>query len=220
VVTVDALPGRTFTGRVEKIAPLPDAQMIWMNPDLKVYDTEVYLDGGGDYLRTGMSCKAEIIIEEYKDVVQIPVQAVLRIGGEPTVYVLSGKGFEPRRVKVGLDNNRMIRIIEGLQPGEVVLLTPPLAAATVEQQGAVGAVGEEQKPEAERNEQERPKIEGGPSPEQMKKMREKFEKMTPEEREAEMQKMREKFESMSDEEKEKMRKQWEGRRQQQAGEGK
>jgi HlyD family secretion protein len=201
VVTVDALPGRTFTGRVEKIAPLPDAQMVWMNPDLKVYNTEVYLEGEGDYLRTGMSCKAEIIIEEYGDVIYIPVQAVLRIGGEPTVYVQSGRGFEPRKVEIGLDNNRMIRIIGGLQVGEVVLLTPPLAPATVEQRGSDRAVSEEQKADAEKIGEERPKLEGEPSPEQR-------------------QRMRERFENMSDEEKEKMRKQWEGRRQKQAGEGK
>jgi HlyD family secretion protein len=238
VVTVDALPGKIFTGHVEKIAPLPDAQMVWMNPDLKVYNTEVYLEGEGDYLRTGMSCKAEIIIDEYKDVLQIPVQAVLRIGGEPTVYVLKSGEFEPRKVKIGLDNNRMMRIIEGLQEGDVVLLTPPLAPAAVEQKGtgettsetpATGAKTEQgaqptggegvKELNTERVEQERPKMEGGPSPEQMQKMRERFEKMSPEEREAEMRKMRERFDNMSDEEKEKMRKQWERRRQKQAGEG-
>jgi HlyD family secretion protein len=230
VVTVDALPGRTFTGRVEKIAPLPDAQMMWMNPDLKVYNTEVYLEGEGDYLKTGMSCKAEIIIEEYKEAIYIPVQAVLRIGGEPTVYVLSSREFEPRKVEIGLDNNRMIRIIKGLQEDEVVLLTPPLAPATVEH-GAEKAVSDAQKPETERIEQERTKVEAESAPEQKQKrfenmseeekakMRERFEKMSPEEREAEMRKMRERFENMSDEDKEKMRKQWEGRRQKQAGEG-
>ncbi len=199
VVTVDALPGRTFTGNVEKIAPLPDAQMVWLNPDLKVYNTEVYLEGEGDYLRTGMSCKAEIIIEEYEDVIYIPVQAVLRIAGEPTVYVQSGRGFEPRKVEIGLDNNRMMRIIQGLQPGEIVLLTPPLALATVEQQGADRAVSEGQKPDTK-------KAEGRPEGEM---------KSTPEQ----MQKMQERFEKMSDEEKEKMRKQWEGRRERQAGAG-
>jgi HlyD family secretion protein len=232
-VKVDALPGRTFTGRVEKIAPLPDAQMVWMNPDLKVYNTEVYLEGEGDYLKTGMSCKAEIIIEEYGDVIQIPVQAVLRIGAEPTVYVLKGGDFEPRKVKIGMDNNSRIRILEGLQVGEVVLLTPPLAPAAVGQQvtnSVAGEAGMEQKAQpsatenmkgagTEKAEEERPKALGEPSPEQMQKMRERFEKMSPEEREAEMRKMRERFENMSDEEKEKIRKQWEGRRQKQAGEG-
>jgi len=213
VVTVDALQGRTFTGRVEKIAPLPDAQMVWLNPDLKVYNTEVYLEGEGDYLRTGMSCKAEIIIEEYDDVIQIPVQAVLRIGGEQTVYVQSSGGFEPRKVKIGLDNNRMIRIIEGLKAGEIVLLTPPLGSATAEQQGpADRAVSEKQESQAQSKKQERPGTEVKPTPE---KMRDKFENMSEEEKA----KMRAKFENMSDEEKEKMRKQGEGRRQRQGGQG-
>jgi len=131
LVTVDALPGRVFTGQVEKIAPLPDAQSIWLNPDLKVYNTDVYIDGDGSELRTGRSCRAEIIIEEYDDVTYIPVQAVLRVGAEPTVYVAKGNGFEPRKVEIGLDNNRMVRILSGLQAGEVVLLTPPLTSGEV-----------------------------------------------------------------------------------------
>jgi len=45
-VEVDALPGQPFTGRVAKIAPLPDAQSAWLNPDLKVYPTQIHLDGG------------------------------------------------------------------------------------------------------------------------------------------------------------------------------
>jgi HlyD family secretion protein len=215
VVAVDALPGRTFTGRVEKIAPLPDAQMVWMNPDLKIYNTEVYLEGEGDNLRTGMSCKAEIIIEEYDDAIYIPVQAVLRVGGEPTVYVQGGGEFEPRKVEIGMDNNRMIRIIKGLQEGEVVLLTPPLAPSTVEQQGAGVAVSEGQKADTKKIEEERPKVGAEPSPEQRQKMRERFENMSEEEKA----KMKERFDNMSDEEKEKMRKQWEGRRQQQTGAG-
>ncbi|MHC4664712.1 MAG: HlyD family secretion protein, partial [Planctomycetota bacterium] len=63
LVTVDALPGRILIGSVAHIAPLPDAQSMWMNPDLKVYNTEVYLDSNDPGLRTGMSCKAEIIID-------------------------------------------------------------------------------------------------------------------------------------------------------------
>jgi len=181
VVMVDALPGRTFTGRVVKIAPLPDAQMVWLNPDLKVYNTEVYLEGEGDYLRTGMSCMAEIIIKEYDDAIYIPVQAVLRVGGKPTVYVRGGKGFEPRGVEAGLDNNRMIRIIQGLQPGEIVLLTPPLAHAAVEQ-GADRAISGTS-PAEKKIEQERSQDEMRPSPEQMQKMRERFEKMSAEEKE-------------------------------------
>jgi len=143
VVTVDALPGRKFTGRLAKISPLPDAQFVWLNPDLKVYNAEVYLDGDGSELRTGMSCMAEIVITEYDEAIYVPVQTVLRVGGKPTVYVKSAGGFQPRTVETGLDNNRMIHIKSGLRQGEEVLLTPPLEAASiaVERESAGDAEG-------------------------------------------------------------------------------
>lgn len=128
-VTVDALPGRTFTGRVARIAPLPDSASMWANPDLKVYNTQIFLDEGDDNLRTGMSCRAEIIVDYYPDAVYVPVHSVMRVGREPTVYVATPTGPQPRPVKLGLDNNSMVRILDGLTAGEKVLLAPPLAAA-------------------------------------------------------------------------------------------
>jgi HlyD family secretion protein len=129
VVTVDALAERAFTGKVVKIAMLPDAQMVWLNPDLKIYTTEVHIDGDNSDLRTGMSCRASIVIDQYDDVVYVPVQAVVRIGEQPTVYVVKDGKDEPRDVEIGLDNNRMVHIISGLEPGERVQLAPPLAPA-------------------------------------------------------------------------------------------
>jgi HlyD family secretion protein len=129
VVTVDALSERAFTGKVVKIAMLPDAQMVWLNPDLKIYTTEVHIDGDNSDLRTGMSCRASIVIDQYEDVVYIPVQAVVRIGEQPTVYVLKDGKDEIRNVEIGLDNNRMVHVISGLKPGERVKLAPPLAPA-------------------------------------------------------------------------------------------
>jgi HlyD family secretion protein len=79
-----------------------------------------------------MSCKVEIIVQQYEDAVYIPVQAVIRIAGQPAVYVVKEGTIEEREVKIGLDNNRMIRIIDGIQEGEVVLLTPPLKSASIE----------------------------------------------------------------------------------------
>jgi HlyD family secretion protein len=144
IITIDALPGKIFLGTVEHIAPLPDAQSMWLNPDLKVYNSEIYVDGNDSTLRTGMSCKAEIVIAQYPDATYVPVQAVLRIAGEPTVYVVNGKNIQPRMVEIGLDNNRMVRIMSGLQEGEVVLLTPPLKSAAVEPYA--GKIGTETSP--------------------------------------------------------------------------
>lgn len=135
VITVDALrEGSRFTGKVSRIAPLPDAASMWMNPDLKVYRTEVQIDGRQPTLRTGMSCMAEILVERHSDAVFVPVQAVLRVNGEPTVYVRKRGRFNPRPIKVGLDNGSMIHVLSGIDAGHQVLLTPPLAdAATSEE---------------------------------------------------------------------------------------
>jgi len=198
VITVDALPGRKFYGQVAHIAPLPDAQSMWMNPDLKVYTTVIHLEGNSHSaaLKTGMSCLAEIIIEQHSDALYVPIQAVMRIGGEPTVYVRQGKAFEPRKVRTGLDNNRMIHIIEGLNEGETVLLTPPLKAADSQTAG----IGHQNIKPAEREEA----VDTKPEQEQKEQSgnrKRRFEKMTPEERE----KMRKKIESMSPEERKEMR---------------
>ena len=98
---------------------------MWLNPDLKVYNTIVYIDDNDPMLRTGMSCQAEIIVKQYQDVVYVPIQAVTKIGTDYVVYVKSGNSFQPKPVKIGLDNNKVIRILEGLNEGEVVLLNPP-----------------------------------------------------------------------------------------------
>lgn len=131
-VKVDALPGRTFRGKVTKIAPLPNATSIFLNPDLKVYDTEVLLEGSTEGLRTGMSCTAELIAEQYDDAISIPVHAVLRHGRQPVVYVQRDGEFQAQPVTVGLDDNRIIHITDGLNPGDVVMLNPPLQDAAAE----------------------------------------------------------------------------------------
>ena len=130
-ITTEAMPERVFNGRVEKISVLPDSQSRWMNPDLKVYTCQVEIDGDTAGLRPGNSCRAEIMVEQFDEALYVPIQAVLRVDGEPTVYLKGPRGLEPRPIEVGLDNNRMIQIVSGLEPGEQVLLSPPLLPSTM-----------------------------------------------------------------------------------------
>lgn len=125
-ITIPAVPGRVFTGRVVKIAPLPD-QSNWWNPDLRVYATEIHLDGTAPGVRTGMSCQAEIIVDEYDDALYVPVQAIVRRGRQASVFTAEPDGsLERRQVQIGLDNNKMVHVLDGLAEGERVSLTPPL----------------------------------------------------------------------------------------------
>jgi len=133
-VTVDTIPNVVFTGTVTSVSNVVNAQDMFSNPDLKVYDTVIALEkSGGDIslLRSGMSCTAEIIVRQYDNAIYVPMQAVLNVGGKPTVYIVKGDKMKPRTVETGLDNSTVITIASGLKPGEIISLTPPLAQAAV-----------------------------------------------------------------------------------------
>jgi len=242
VITVEAMAGKKFLSRVERIAPMPDARSMHANPDLKVYPTDIYLEDSDNELRTGMSCKAEIIIAQYENAVYIPVQAVLRIAGQPTVFVVKEGAYTERAVEIGLDDNKMIRIVSGLEEGEVVLMTPPLRAGTIESGLKMSGVelpggsdtfkdkvnqrleeangngntarppqrGRRQLTDPGDDRSGQPGGSAGPSSDQREQMRNRFENMSPEERQKEMEKMKKQFENMSQEERDAMRQRFQG----------
>jgi HlyD family secretion protein len=126
-ITVDALPGRSFTGRVGWISHLPDSGSRWLNPNLKLYETTIEMDPNPAQLRNGMSCRAEIIVEHHEDVLFVPIQSVVRLNGKPATYVVESDGAARwRPVEIGLDNSRFLHILSGLEEGERVFLAPPL----------------------------------------------------------------------------------------------
>ncbi|MBR0459427.1 MAG: HlyD family efflux transporter periplasmic adaptor subunit [Victivallales bacterium] len=212
-IRVDALPGQIFTGKIQKIAPLPDAQSTFMNPDLKLYNTVVSVEGGAGVLKSGMTCEAEIIVEQYEKAMYVPVQCVVQVSGQPVAYVRTANGVERREVEIGLDNNRRVRIISGLKVGEEVLITPPLdtsvsvranekmidvkiptrsqseAAENAKQDEARrrGNNNAQEGAQGEEQQRQRPQMD----PERMKQFQERLEKMSPEEREAFMKRMQE-----------------------------
>ena len=131
-VTVDALKGVEFSGRITKVAPLPDAQSLFMNPDLKLYNAEVAIDDARGLLKSGMNCRADIIVEQHEDIAYVPIQCVVREGGKPVVYrrvATPGGADEAVPVEIGLDNNQVVIVRSGLEAGQEVSLTPPLDKA-------------------------------------------------------------------------------------------
>jgi len=122
-ITIEAFPDKTFTGRVLKKAPLADAED-WLNPDLKVYATDIGIGGTHDSLKTGMTGKVKVIIDELHDVVYVPIQSVVTVEDKKICYV-AGSSPEKREVETGLFNDNFVEIKSGLTEGEKVLLNPP-----------------------------------------------------------------------------------------------
>ena len=122
-ITVAAFPDKTFSGKVLKKAPLAD-QTDFLNPDLKVYLTDVSIDGRHDALKTGMTAEVEVIINDLQDVLYVPIQSVTSVEEKKICYVM-GSAVEKREVETGLFNENFVEIKSGLTEGEKVLLNPP-----------------------------------------------------------------------------------------------
>jgi HlyD family secretion protein len=133
-VKVDAFPDKVFKGKLAKIGILPDGQSAQLNPDLKMYKCELECDFTDVVIRPGMSCDVELIKETYDNAIYCPMQCVTRLQKHPVVYVQNGSDWEPRPVEIGLDNNRMIHIIKGVEPGEVIMMAPPVKETQEQEQ--------------------------------------------------------------------------------------
>ena len=125
-LTVDALNGKELSGVLKQIDPMPNPHSIWMNPDLKEYNSEIMINEEIKGLRPGMSCKVEINVKDFDNVLYVPVQCVVKEKDHSVVYVMTNHGPVKREVQTGLDNDIMVRIIKGLKDGEKVLTSPPL----------------------------------------------------------------------------------------------
>jgi len=126
-VTVDSIPDRRFKARVTKVGVLPNSQDRWMNPNLKVYSTDVLIEEELPDLKPGASARAEIVITNLVNALAVPLQAVTTVKGKQVCYVQDGGQLKPVPVTVGNFNDQFIEIRSGLKEGDQVALTPPAA---------------------------------------------------------------------------------------------
>jgi len=124
-ITVDAIPGAQFKGKVRFVAPLPDKGNWWANPNQRLYRTEVSIEDASPEMRPGMNCSIEILVEEIPDAIYAPLQAIVLSKGKPIAFVTRGSRVEERSVVVGKQSDKWVQVLEGLAEGDEVLLTPP-----------------------------------------------------------------------------------------------
>lgn len=153
VVRLDAYPDRPLEGEVTKIAVLPDSQNRWMNPDLKVYNTTVRINGSHDWLKPGMTAEAEVFIKTLENVVYMPIQAVNPVDDGHVCYVQTATGSEMRKIVVGEFNDTFIEIVSGVNVGDRVLLRAPEAGGNDKKRDSEKE-SEEGKPEEQQQESE------------------------------------------------------------------
>ncbi len=115
---------REFQGKIVSIANQPEPGS-WMNANLKEYATIVKIGGEADGLKPAMTAEVEVLISDLNDVLTVPVSCVVEQGGKFNAWVVNGPNkFERRPLTVGVTNDKVFEIKDGLKEGDVVLLNP------------------------------------------------------------------------------------------------
>ena len=126
-VTVDAYPEPAHTGIVDLIGTLASADPETKSA-AKYFSLRIILNGTDARLRPGMSTRVDVLVEQVRDKLTVPVNAVFREGQRTFCYVWDGSRARQCEVKTGPSDNFCIVIESGLKKGEKVCLRRPAEA--------------------------------------------------------------------------------------------
>ncbi len=117
-VAVDALPGRSFKGRVQAV----DSQVDANGRALQVL---AQVNNPGALLKPGMFARPRVIFSVREGAVLVPEEALVPLGAQQFVFKIvdgpDGQKLSQRlEAKIGLRLPGKVEIVEGLQAGDVV----------------------------------------------------------------------------------------------------
>ncbi|MFW6389070.1 MAG: efflux RND transporter periplasmic adaptor subunit [Marinilabiliaceae bacterium] len=121
-IKVDAFPDQEFDGEVRSVANVGQEMP---GQFLNAFKVEIEIDSDGFDLLPGMTSTNRFIIHSVEDQLMVPREAVFVEEGQEVVYKKTPLGPVVQEIETGGENEESIRILEGVQEGDKVLLTPP-----------------------------------------------------------------------------------------------
>ena len=111
-----ALPGQTFPGQIDHLR-------MTMDPRARTQAVVMAVDNSNGKLRPGMFGRVRISVEIAKEAIVCPVDAIIRsrTGNYLLVQRMPGK-YESRPVKLGLTEDGVIEVLDGVFPGDHVVV--------------------------------------------------------------------------------------------------
>ncbi|MFI5110023.1 MAG: efflux RND transporter periplasmic adaptor subunit [Terriglobales bacterium] len=120
-IKVESYKDKTFTGKVTKISPMGVEK-----DNVTTFEVRASINNPEGVLKANMTANAEIILEEHKNVLQIPEGAILYDKDKKaSVEVPDPKGKEGKRkmaVNIGISNGAKTELLGGLKEGAQVVL--------------------------------------------------------------------------------------------------
>ena len=123
-ITGKALDFRTVEGTVKRIYPGGFKKISALGIEQQRVKVIVAFDNGALQLRPYVSVDLRIIVDEHRDVLTVPDQTVFKNGDEWAVLVIENERLALRPVRVGLRNDQLVEVVEGLAPADVVVAEP------------------------------------------------------------------------------------------------
>lgn len=114
-MTLEAYPGKTFTGAVTYIYP-------FLEKETRTVKVRVEFDNPRGELKPDMYVRVEIQAGAEHQGLAVPKEAVIRGGKRDLVIIALGGGrYAPREVKLGVEAEGFFEALEGLKEGENVV---------------------------------------------------------------------------------------------------
>jgi len=120
-IKVESFKDKTFTGKVTKISPMGVEK-----DNVTTFEVRVSINNPEGVLKAMMTANAEIILEEHKNVLQIPEGSIIYDKDKKaSIEVPDPKGKEGKRkvaVNIGISNGAKTELLQGLKEGDQVVL--------------------------------------------------------------------------------------------------
>lgn len=118
-VAVDALPGRSFKGRVQAIDSQVDANG-------RALQVVAQVENSGALLKPGMFARPRVVFAVREGAVVVPEEALVPVGGKQLIFKVAegadGKKTAQRiDAKLGLRLPGRVEVLQGLKPGDTVV---------------------------------------------------------------------------------------------------
>jgi HlyD family secretion protein len=120
-IRVETFKDRVFTGRVTQISPLGVEK-----DNVTSFEVKVSIDNPGRELKANMTANAEIVLEEHPNAVLVSEAAITYDAKKNAFVDVAAPGTKTGRrrtpIKVGVGNGTKIEVLDGLKPGDKLVL--------------------------------------------------------------------------------------------------
>ena len=136
-VAIDSMEGTELAGKVTKLSVLPSEG----SSSVVEYPATILLTQSAKGLRAGMSASAEVVVEQVKNALTVPSEAISQAAGGKSVTVEEDGKEVTKTVTTGLVGDETTEVMSGVKAGQTLVL-PEVTVASASTEGTAGGTEE------------------------------------------------------------------------------